>query len=97
MAGLSITVLCLDFVPGLVAPFTFSTSPNIASPQYSPALPPVPLSRLKAVLDHDMAAQQDAGTGHLALGREGGSCDWCRSERSSASIYLRNRSGRLSV
>ncbi len=72
ITALSITVFCLDLIPGLVAPFTFSSAPAVPDPQYSPALPPVPVENLQSVLDHDMAAQRDSATGQLALGRDAG-------------------------
>jgi CubicO group peptidase (beta-lactamase class C family) len=70
--ALSLTVFCLDMLPGLVAPFVFSTAPSLPPPRYSPAMAPVHVAAFGAVLDRDMAAQREPGTGQLALGKDGG-------------------------
>lgn len=72
LSALSVTVFCLDFLPGLIAPFIFSTAPAWPPPQYSSALPPVSARDLKPVLDRDMLAQRESSTGQLSLGKEAG-------------------------
>ncbi len=70
--ALSVTVLCLNVLPGVVAPFVFSTAPELPPPKYDAAIAPVHVTGLQPVLDHDMAAAREAGTGKLALGPEAG-------------------------
>lgn len=72
ISALGVTVVCLDVIPGLVAPFTLSSTPTIPDAAYSTALPPIPVERLQSVLDHDMEAQRESTTGQLALGRDAG-------------------------
>lgn len=72
ISALSVTVVCLDFLPGLIAPFTFSTAPAWPPPRYSPALPPVSATGLKPVLDRDLLPQREPATGQLILGRDVG-------------------------
>jgi CubicO group peptidase (beta-lactamase class C family) len=62
--ALGLTVVCLDFVPGLAAPFSFSAALTMPPPKYDAALPPVSAAGMKAVLDRDMASAalwKDAG------------------------------------
>jgi CubicO group peptidase (beta-lactamase class C family) len=70
--ALSLTVFCLNFFPGLVAPFAFSTAPALEPPTYQPAMPPVHVADLQAVLDRDMAAAREPASGRLALGKDAG-------------------------
>src|SRR5262245_25888657 len=70
--ALSLAVLCLNIFPGLAAPFVFPAALTLPPARYDPALPPVPLAGLEAVLDRDMAAARDPATGRLSLGPEAG-------------------------
>jgi CubicO group peptidase (beta-lactamase class C family) len=54
--ALALTVICLNFIPGLGAPFAFSTALTMPPPKYDPAMPPVAVAGLQAVIDRDMAA-----------------------------------------
>ena len=70
--ALSITVLSLNVFPGLAAPFAFSTALAMPPPKYDPAMAPVRAADLQAVLDRDMAAAREPGTGALVLGPDAG-------------------------
>ena len=70
--ALGITVLCLNVLPSLVAPFVFSSAPTLPPPKYDPAVPPVRVAAFKEVLDRDMAAALNPATGKLALGDDAG-------------------------
>jgi CubicO group peptidase (beta-lactamase class C family) len=70
--ALSITVLCLNILPGVVAPFVFSHAPTLPPPKYDAAMPPVHAAGFQTVLDRDMAEALDPATGRLALGGDAG-------------------------
>jgi CubicO group peptidase (beta-lactamase class C family) len=63
-SALGLTVVCLNFVPGLAAPFSFSAALTMPPAKYDAALPPVSVADMKAVLDRDIASAalwKDAG------------------------------------
>ena len=65
-------MLSLNVFPGLAAPFAFSTALTMPPPKYDPAMPPVRAADLQAVLDRDMAAAREPGSGALVLGPDAG-------------------------
>ena len=71
-AALSLTVLCLNILPGLVAPFVFSSSPAMPPTPYGPALAPLPVTGLQRVMDLDMAEAREPANGTLVLGEDAG-------------------------
>ncbi len=72
ITALSVSVLCLDFLPGLLAPFMFSAAATWPPPRYGPSLPPIPVTDLQRVLDRDMLAQREPATNQLSLGKDAG-------------------------
>ncbi len=69
--GLSLTVLALDFFPGLGAPFVFASAPTVPTPRFDPAMPPVSAADLKTVLDRDLIPAMTSD-GALAPGKHAG-------------------------
>jgi CubicO group peptidase (beta-lactamase class C family) len=67
-----VAILCLNFLPGLLAPFTLSDAPVWKGQHYGPALPPVFVTDLKPILDRDISAQKDPETGHFYVGNDAG-------------------------
>ncbi|HEX4169278.1 MAG TPA: serine hydrolase domain-containing protein [Bryobacteraceae bacterium] len=70
--ALSLTVICLNILPGLVAPFAFSTAPVLPSPKYDAAMPPVHVTDLQPVLDREIAAAWKPRNGRVGLGKDAG-------------------------
>jgi CubicO group peptidase (beta-lactamase class C family) len=68
---LSLTIVALDFFPGLAVPFVFSTAPIAPPATYDAAMPPVSVANLKSVLDRDIAPAR-IGHGALAPGTYAG-------------------------
>ncbi|HEV3332531.1 MAG TPA: serine hydrolase domain-containing protein [Bryobacteraceae bacterium] len=64
--ALSLTVLVLNFLPGLAAPFALAIAPTFSS-NYDPAMPPVTAADMQSVLDRDMKPARLQG-GALAPG-----------------------------
>ncbi len=69
--ALSLTVVALDFFPGLAVPFAFAAAPTEPPPAYDAAMAPVSIDRLQTVLDHDLLPSR-TGAGALAPGTHGG-------------------------
>ncbi len=69
--ALSLTVLTLDFFPGLFAPFVFSSAPAAPPPQYDAAMAPVSAANLKTVLDRDLVPAM-TGDGALTPAKHAG-------------------------
>ncbi len=69
--ALSLTVVALDFFPGLAVPFAFAGAPAEPPPIYDAAMAPVSVDRLEMVLNRDLLPAR-TGTGALAPGTHGG-------------------------
>ncbi len=95
--ALSITVLCLNFLPGVAAPFAFSAAPTLPPPKYDRALAPVHVTGLQAVLDRDMTEAREPGSGKLALGNERRDCDWCGGAWRAPRVHVWNRYARFDL
>jgi CubicO group peptidase (beta-lactamase class C family) len=52
--ALAVTLLALNGLSGLVAPFVYATSPEAPPPKFDSALPPVGVEQMQAVLDSDL-------------------------------------------
>jgi CubicO group peptidase (beta-lactamase class C family) len=69
--GLSLTVLTLDFFPGLFAPFAFSSAPAALPAQYDAAMAPLTVTNVKEVLDRDLIPAM-TGDGALTSAKHAG-------------------------
>jgi len=70
-SALGVTLLALNGLSGLVAPFVYATSPEAPPPKFDSALSPVGVERMQAVIDQDLEQSRQTG-GPLAPGNKAG-------------------------
>jgi CubicO group peptidase (beta-lactamase class C family) len=66
--ALSLAVLLMNVFPGIAAPFALATAPTLPPPRVDPAMPPVRVEDMPAVLDRDLAPARLPNSGALAPG-----------------------------
>jgi CubicO group peptidase (beta-lactamase class C family) len=71
-SALGIAVLTLNSLTGIAAPVAFASGPALAVPSYDPAIAPVGVAHMKAVLDRDLAFAFTEPDGAFFPGMHGG-------------------------
>jgi len=70
--ALCLTMVLLNFFPGIGAPFILATAPSAPPPRYEQAIAPVSAADMQSVLDRDLAPARIPDRGSLVPGTNAG-------------------------